>query len=190
MLSFSKCLKHFWLVTVIPHPTLPLLQHSEYRLAPQPSGCIGGVSDLLSCGGGLRLATFGFCPLEAGGHPRRCRDITLGPKSPEDCLSAISLSIPGQLGTLGKDNRQALCGRLTLIVTSPGPGGFGKVRAVYKERHAPVMTQSHLPGHSWLVVCFSSLVSEKATFPGQLVTFAVHIVTHQPTLSWRRIRAL
>lgn len=132
----------------------------------------------------------GFCPLGASGHPRRCLDITLGPKSSNNCLSAISLSMPGQLGTLGKDNRQALCGKSTLIVTSPGPGGFGKVRTVYKEHHAPLMTQSHLPGYSWLAVCFSSLVSAEATLPGQLVTFAVHIVPHQPTLSWRRIRAL
>lgn len=132
----------------------------------------------------------GFCPLGASGHPRRCLDITLGPKSSNNRLSAISLSMPGQLGTLGKDNRQALCGKSTLIVTSPGPGDFGKVRTVYKEHHAPLMTQSHLPGYSWLAVCFSSLVSAEATLPGQLVTFAVHIVPHQPTLSWRRIRAL
>lgn len=122
----------------------------------------------------------GFYLLGTGGHPRRCLDITLGPKSSENRLSAISLSIPGQLGTLGKDNRQALCGKLTLNVTSPGPGGFGKVRAVYKEHHAPVMTQSHLPGLLLLAVCFSSLVSAETSLLGQLVTFAVHIVTHQP----------
>lgn len=45
--------------------------------------------------------------LEAGEHPS-CVDITkcvpLGPKSAEDHLSVTSLSIPGQLDTLGKDN--------------------------------------------------------------------------------------
>lgn len=40
---------------------------------------------------------------------RRCLDITkctLGLQSAEDHLSAISLSLPGQLGTWGKDNRK------------------------------------------------------------------------------------
>lgn len=79
---------------------------------------------------------------------------------------------------------------LTVTVTSPGPGDFGTLRMVYKEQRFPVMTQSCLPGHSWLAVCFSSLVSAEPTFPGRLVTFAVHGATHQPIPSWWRIRAL
>lgn len=116
------------------------------------------------------------------------QSVPLGPQSAEDHLSAISLRLPGQLGTLGKENRKVWdIDSYCHLTRSWGPWAAenGLQRAAW-----PRMAQSHLPGHSWPAVCFSSLVSAEAILLGLWVTFAVHSATHQPFSSWQRIRAL
>lgn len=99
-------------------------------------------------------------PLPSCGNPRRSPGIakcTLGPQS--------AWPVSDQLGTLGKESRQSLCGKPTLV-TSAGVGGFGKLGsglqrvACPSDNHAAEgqrLRHSHRPGHMSLTVLFQTV---------------------------------